>query len=561
MRSLALLCLGFAVAAAQGRAERNTTALGDCLEAAKIPFYESDAGDWEVYASPFNERLEYTPAAIAVPTTTEHIQLAVSCGAENGVKVTPKAGGHSYASLGLGGEAGHLVIQLDHMYNVTLDTETNIATVEPGARLGHLASELFAQGKRAISHGTCPGVGVSGHVLHGGFGMASNTHGLALDWVIGMTVVLANATVVECSERQHADLFWAMLGAGSNFGIAASYQFKTFEAPANVTWFSAQLPWNQSTAQAGLEALESYAKNTMPAELNMRLAGSSRSASVEGVHYGDKEGLEATLEPLLNKTGGSISEAKTGGWMDGIEHYANAEVDVSYPYEMHETFYSKSLTLKGLNGTSASSFVDYWYGTARDVTRIWWFQIDIQGGKNSAVSKADPTITSYAHRDKLFLIQLYDRSFGTYPELGFEFLDGWVSNTTADMEPSDWGMYINYADARMDRATAQKAYWGVNLPRLQEIKTKVDPMELFYYPISIEPALEPTQPAKSSAPETPAEPVKVKVRAKTIAELDEELKLKLEEISGEGGAAGLEYENGKAVAMKRGVKDNMFRLI
>jgi FAD/FMN-containing dehydrogenase len=157
MRSLALLCLGFTVAVAQGGTERNTTALGECLETAKVPFYESGAEDWGVYASPFNERLEYTPAAIAVPTTTEHIQLAVSCGAENGFKVTPKAGGHSYASLGLGGEDGHLVIQLEHMYNVTLDTETNIATVEPGARLGHLATELITQGNRAISHGTCPG--------------------------------------------------------------------------------------------------------------------------------------------------------------------------------------------------------------------------------------------------------------------------------------------------------------------------------------------------------------------------------------------------------------------
>jgi hypothetical protein len=46
-----------------------------------------------------------------------------------------------------------------------------------------------------------------------------------------------------------------------------------------------------------------------------------------------------------------------------------------------------------------------------------------------------------------------------------------------------------------------------------------------------------------------------------VAELDEELKLKLEGISGEGGASGLEYEDGKAVAMKRGVKNNMFRLI
>lgn len=48
---------------------------------------------------------------------------------------------------------------------------------------------------------------------------------------------------------------------------------------------------------------------------------------------------------------------------------------------------------------------------------------------------------------------------------------------------------------------------------------------------------------------------------KTMAELDEELRQKLEGMSGEGGAAGIELEDGKPVAMKRGVRDNMFRLI
>ena len=52
-----------------------------------------------------------------------------------------------------------------------------------------------------------------------------------------------------------------------------------------------------------------------------------------------------------------------------------------------------------------------------------------------------------------------------------------------------------------------------------------------------------------------------KGQKKTIAELDEELRAKLEGRSGEGGAAGLELENGQPVAMKRGVKNNMFRLI
>jgi len=55
--------------------------------------------------------------------------------------------------------------------------------------------------------------------------------------------------------------------------------------------------------------------------------------------------------------------------------------------------------------------------------------------------------------------------------------------------------------------------------------------------------------------------VKQKQKQKTMAELDEELRLKLEGVSGEGGTAGVEYEGGKAVGLKRGVKDNMFRII
>lgn len=52
-----------------------------------------------------------------------------------------------------------------------------------------------------------------------------------------------------------------------------------------------------------------------------------------------------------------------------------------------------------------------------------------------------------------------------------------------------------------------------------------------------------------------------KAKKKTMAELDEELKLKMEGMSGGGGSAGVEYENGKAEGLRRGVKDNMFRVI
>ncbi|KAI0802944.1 hypothetical protein GGR55DRAFT_404818 [Xylaria sp. FL0064] len=53
----------------------------------------------------------------------------------------------------------------------------------------------------------------------------------------------------------------------------------------------------------------------------------------------------------------------------------------------------------------------------------------------------------------------------------------------------------------------------------------------------------------------------IKTKTKTMAELDEELKQKMSGIAGDGGESGVEYEDGQPVAMKRGVKNNMFRYI
>lgn len=110
-------------------------AIDDCLSKALVPTDKAGSSNWTADVKPFNSRLAYTPSAVAVPTTIAQIQAAVNCGREFGVKVSAKGGGHSYTSSGLGGENGHLVIQLDRMFNVTLNKTTNIATVQPGARL------------------------------------------------------------------------------------------------------------------------------------------------------------------------------------------------------------------------------------------------------------------------------------------------------------------------------------------------------------------------------------------------------------------------------------------
>ena len=131
--------------------------IDDCLKDAKVPVDTVGSQGWQQDVAPFNMRLQYTPVAIAVPSTIAHIEDAVKCAVKAGVKVSPKGGGHSYASFGLGGENGHLVVELDRMSKITVDSTTQIASVEAGSRLGHVFTQLYQQGKRAISHGTCPG--------------------------------------------------------------------------------------------------------------------------------------------------------------------------------------------------------------------------------------------------------------------------------------------------------------------------------------------------------------------------------------------------------------------
>ncbi|KAK8105765.1 uncharacterized protein PG998_003763 [Apiospora kogelbergensis] len=57
------------------------------------------------------------------------------------------------------------------------------------------------------------------------------------------------------------------------------------------------------------------------------------------------------------------------------------------------------------------------------------------------------------------------------------------------------------------------------------------------------------------------EPTPTPSHKKTVAELDEEMMKKMSGIAGDGGSAGIEYEDGQPVSMKRSVKNNMFRYI
>ncbi|CAI4211896.1 unnamed protein product [Parascedosporium putredinis] len=424
--------------------------LTKCLEAAGVPLDKPGSEAWEMDAAPFNERLPFLPAAVAVPRTTAHIEDAVKCAAELGVKVSAKCGGHSYASLGLGGEDGHLVVAMDRMHAVTLAEDGETAVVQEARGWGMWRWSFGSRERGRFRMGRVLGtVGISGHALHGGFGMSSYTHGLALDWIRSATVVLANGTTVRASADENADLFWALRGAGGSMGIVAEYEFATFEPVEEYTHFEAALNWaDGESLVGGWMSLQAWGAEEMPREMNLRFSVDSRGVLLDGLYHGSQADMEAVVLPLLERLGGgAITVNTTFDWMGQLEQYAFAEeLNYTHPYNLHETFYAKSLFTHALPPEAIASFITYALTTGTEFYN----------------TEVDHDSTAYAHRDKLLLFQFYDRAFGAYPsgEEPFGLLDGFVSSITDHLAPEDWGMYLNYADPRMEDVAEERAALG-----------------------------------------------------------------------------------------------------
>jgi len=133
------------------------SSLSDCLAKAGVEGLTSASSSWAAIIAPYNLRLRYKPAAVALPTTPKQVSATLKCAKVCGVKVQARGGGHSYGSMGIGGKDGSLVIDMNRFNKVLVDKETNIAKVGSGVRLGNMALALYQQGRRALPHGVCAG--------------------------------------------------------------------------------------------------------------------------------------------------------------------------------------------------------------------------------------------------------------------------------------------------------------------------------------------------------------------------------------------------------------------
>ena len=108
-----------------------------------------------------------------------------------------RCGGHSYEGFSC---SSGIVIDIRNLRSVTFDRPSMTVTVGAGASIDDIQTALKGKGVAFVS-GTCPTVGISGHVMGGGYGLLARTYGLACDNLKAVTLVIAAGTVVSASSK------------------------------------------------------------------------------------------------------------------------------------------------------------------------------------------------------------------------------------------------------------------------------------------------------------------------------------------------------------------------
>ena len=166
-------------------------------------------------------------AVVAVRSTSD-VSATLEQIRKHKLPFTVRGGGHS--TSGSASIDNGLVIDLSKMRGVTVDPEARTITAEGGTIWEDVDVAAAKHGLATVG-GTVNHTGVGGLTLGGGYGYLTGKHGLTIDNLLSVEIVLASGSVVTASKDQNPDLFWAIRGAGQNFGVVTSFTFQGYPQP------------------------------------------------------------------------------------------------------------------------------------------------------------------------------------------------------------------------------------------------------------------------------------------------------------------------------------------
>ena len=426
----------------------------------------------------YNAMIDKKPRLIARCVDVADVQACLDHARQNGLLLAIRGGGHN--GPGLGSCNDGLVIDLSRMRGVRVDPQAKTAQVAGGSVWGDVDHATHAFGL-ATPSGVVSTTGVGGLTLGGGIGHLSRKYGLSIDNLLAADVVLADGTFVTASQDHYEDLFWAIRGGGGNFGVVTSFTFRLH--PVH-TVTAGPMFWSPEDAPEVMRSYEQFITNAPPditgffAFMNVPpvplFPEALHMRTVCGVVWCSTADQDRTNEimkpvrdwpkPLLAHVGPvpfpALQSLFDGLLPPGLQWYWKADFVDHLSDEaivQHVTYGSKLPSL---------------------LSTMHMYPI------NAAVHNVAAQDTAFAYRSTKWAAVIA----GIDPEpANKDKIADWARRYWDAVHPySAGGAYVNFM--MEEGAGRVEATYGANYSRLQKVKAKYDPTNLFRVNQNVAPA-------------------------------------------------------------------------
>ena len=477
----------------------------------------------------FYKRCAGNPDYVRLVGSTGQVVDAVREAVRDKLRVAARSGGHCLEGF-VADPAVRVVIDTSLMTDVCYDPEMNAFAVEPGATLGEVYRKLFLGWGVTLPAGESPDIGVGGHVPGGAFGFLCRQHGLAADHLYGVEAVVVDnrgkaRSVVATRNRSdpNRDLWWAHTGGGGgNFGIVTRYWFRSPgvrgtdparllpKAPVSVLTFRAEWNWEKIDEAAFTRLVRNH--GTWCERNSDAESGCAKLFSLLFLRRRQYGKLEVKGLSTAGAEADRLCDEHMAALNDGVgvPHTRNVErlswlAFALNPFpELFRAGTEKAL-FKVKDAFLRKRFTDrqiqvvYRYLTRNDHdVPGGMLGLATYGGKINAVA---PDATASAQRDSILTTSCATGWLDAKDEArNLAWVRGFYRDLFGDSGgvpvPSGVcdGAFINHpdvdlADPKWNRSGVpwHTLYYKDNYPRLQRIKARWDPRNIFQHALSIRP--------------------------------------------------------------------------
>jgi FAD/FMN-containing dehydrogenase len=461
----------------------------------------------------FNLRWVGEPRYVELCGSPEDVRAAVQRALDDGLRITVQGGGHCYESFAVGNDGG-VIVELSAMNGIYRHPTSGWYCIEGGATLWDAYTRLYRLYGVTIPAGSCYAVGAGGHIVGGGYGLLSRLHGLTIDVLHAVEVVVVRdgrAEIVTV-DRDSTDpdeqlLMWGHLGGGGgNFGIVTKYWFRDPpKAPEVAHLLSIAWDW---------DALDKASFATLIGNYGAFFAANSDAGSPYAglfalLHLFQRAAGQITLtvqyvgdEPrLLDEFASAMGAGLPSATAQRVSHAPGLAAPASASVRRLPWLYATQ-TLNGIGANQRGKYKSAYMNAPfpdHQVDVMWdalgnpdspnpqaLLQVDSYGCQVNAVAS---DATAVPQRSSIMKLQYQTYWTG---EADDDANLAWIRGFYDAMYGPDGplpdgvmdGCYVNYPDVDLKRW--QELYYQAGYAKLQQVKATWDPADVFHHEQSVQ---------------------------------------------------------------------------